>query len=338
MAVNDTTTQTLTHPSARARHGRSKTSPNARRYRRDPAAVVSLRGRRGDGLPARPGSHAKSSNRRCAPTSSTRCTRCGWPPGRLRATLRSFGQVIPPRRTREQLAGELQVARPACSARPATARCSPGTCRTSLRTDPGRAADRPGPGPRAGPLRAPPRRRPRRSCSRPSTRPAMPRLLAELDQLTAGPPRGPQAADPGRARSCRPPVAAGLPAGAISGCAAPGTHQPGHDRDVALHQARKSARRARYAGRGRRPRRSGKQARRFAKQMKKVQSVLGDHQDAVLGPPGRPGPRASARTWPARTRSPTASCTSTNATAPSACKREPERSWRHASRPSTAAG
>jgi CHAD domain-containing protein len=50
---------------------------------------------------------------------------------------------------------------------------------------------------------------------------------------------------------------------------------------VALHQARKSARRARYAAEAARPA-IGRPARRFARQMKKVQSVLGEHQDAVI--------------------------------------------------------
>jgi CHAD domain-containing protein len=55
----------------------------------------------------------------------------------------------------------------------------------------------------------------------------------------------------------------------------------GPPRDVALHQARKAARRARYASEAVAPA-IGTKARRFAKQMKKVQSVLGEHQDAVI--------------------------------------------------------
>jgi CHAD domain-containing protein len=51
--------------------------------------------------------------------------------------------------------------------------------------------------------------------------------------------------------------------------------------DAALHEARKAAKRARYAAEAVAPA-FGKQARRFAKRMKKVQSVLGDHQDAVI--------------------------------------------------------
>jgi len=55
----------------------------------------------------------------------------------------------------------------------------------------------------------------------------------------------------------------------------------GQSADTALHEARKAAKRARYAGEAMTPA-IGKEARRFAKQMKKVQSVLGDHQDAVI--------------------------------------------------------
>jgi len=54
----------------------------------------------------------------------------------------------------------------------------------------------------------------------------------------------------------------------------------GAGRDVALHEARKAAKRARYAADAAEPV-VGQRARRFAKRMKAVQSVLGDHQDAV---------------------------------------------------------
>ena len=54
----------------------------------------------------------------------------------------------------------------------------------------------------------------------------------------------------------------------------------GATRDVALHEARKAAKRARYAAEAVEPV-FGKKAQRFAKRMKAVQSVLGDHQDAV---------------------------------------------------------
>ena len=50
--------------------------------------------------------------------------------------------------------------------------------------------------------------------------------------------------------------------------------------DVALHETRKAAKRARYAAEAAQPV-SGKRARRYVKRMKAVQSVLGDHQDSV---------------------------------------------------------
>ncbi|MDQ0796392.1 CYTH and CHAD domain-containing protein [Streptomyces sp. B1I3] len=56
---------------------------------------------------------------------------------------------------------------------------------------------------------------------------------------------------------------------------------PGHDRDVATHEARKAAKRARYAAEAAGPA-LGKPAKKFAKRMKAVQSVLGDHQDSVV--------------------------------------------------------
>ena len=57
--------------------------------------------------------------------------------------------------------------------------------------------------------------------------------------------------------------------------------RPGPDADAAYHEARKAAKRARYAGEAVSPA-FGQAARRFTKQMKRVQTVLGDHQDAVV--------------------------------------------------------
>ncbi|MFJ2151244.1 CHAD domain-containing protein [Streptomyces microflavus] len=58
-------------------------------------------------------------------------------------------------------------------------------------------------------------------------------------------------------------------------------HPPGPERDAAMHEARKAAKRARYAGEAARPA-LGKPAKRFAKRVKAVQTVLGDHQDSVV--------------------------------------------------------
>jgi len=55
----------------------------------------------------------------------------------------------------------------------------------------------------------------------------------------------------------------------------------GQVRDEALHRARKAARRARYASEAMTAA-VGKEARRFTSRMKEIQSVLGEHQDAVI--------------------------------------------------------
>lgn len=56
---------------------------------------------------------------------------------------------------------------------------------------------------------------------------------------------------------------------------------PGHDKDLALHEARKAAKRARYTADVLVPI-AGKKAKRFSKRMTKIQTVLGDHQDLVI--------------------------------------------------------
>ncbi|MET9497291.1 CYTH and CHAD domain-containing protein [Streptomyces sp. NPDC006552] len=104
-------------------------------------------------------------------------------------------------------------------------------------------------------------------------------LLEALDALLAAPPLLP---------------AAGRPAAAALAKAARKDHArlaarieralaiaPGTERDHALHDARKAAKRARYAGETAVPA-VGKKAAKFAKRVKKVQSLLGDHQDSVV--------------------------------------------------------
>ncbi|MGW0559778.1 CYTH and CHAD domain-containing protein [Streptomyces sp. NPDC003016] len=56
---------------------------------------------------------------------------------------------------------------------------------------------------------------------------------------------------------------------------------PGEDRDLALHNARKAAKRTRYAADAAAPA-LGKPAKRFAKRVKAAQSLLGDHHDSVV--------------------------------------------------------
>ncbi|MDX3687516.1 CYTH and CHAD domain-containing protein [Streptomyces sp. AK04-4c] len=104
-------------------------------------------------------------------------------------------------------------------------------------------------------------------------------LLDSLDALLADPPLIPAAA--------RPPEDA-LPRAVLKDYERLATrighaleHDPGEERDVAMHEARKAAKRVRYAAEAARPA-LGKPAKKFAKRMKSVQSVLGDHQDSVV--------------------------------------------------------
>jgi CHAD domain-containing protein len=106
------------------------------------------------------------------------------------------------------------------------------------------------------------------------------RLLAELADLVASPPLAVKAARDARdvlpkmvAHSQRRVRRRMLTARQAAG--------PGGERDRALHEARKAAKRARYAAEavapviGRRPRKS-------AKALEKLQSTLGEHHDSVI--------------------------------------------------------
>src|SRR6266566_3817676 len=150
---------------------------------------------------------------------------------RLRATLRSFGQVIP-RSDTERLAGELKWLGGLLGAA-RDGEVLGGHLRESLRSVPVELL--------IGPVQArvqghfaPLRAAAHAELLEGLDSPRYAALLAELDRLTLGPLSGPKASAP-----------------------------------------------ARYAAEAARPA-AGRKARRFARQMKKVQSVLGDHQDAVL--------------------------------------------------------
>jgi CHAD domain-containing protein len=104
-------------------------------------------------------------------------------------------------------------------------------------------------------------------------------LLDDLDGLLASPPLTAEAARP---------AAEVLPAAArrarrqLNRRMRRAWHTaPGQARSQALHEARKAARRARYAAEAMAPAIGGKAA-RFARRMKRVQSVLGEHQDSVI--------------------------------------------------------
>ncbi|MFE7367433.1 CYTH and CHAD domain-containing protein [Streptomyces anulatus] len=104
-------------------------------------------------------------------------------------------------------------------------------------------------------------------------------LLDALDALSADPPLRPAAGrSPGKA----------LPLAVLKDYERLATRvghalgqPPGPERDAALHEARKAAKRARYAGEAARPA-LGKPAKRFTRRVKAVQTVLGDHQDSVV--------------------------------------------------------
>jgi|HubBroStandDraft_6_1064221.scaffolds.fasta_scaffold156067_2 CHAD domain-containing protein len=195
---------------------------------------------------------------------------------RLRATLRSFGQVIP-RSDTERLAAELKWFGGLLGA----ARDSevlPAHLQASLRLVPVELL--------IGPVQARVQGHfaPVRAAARAGLLEALDSaryaaLLTELDRLAAGPLPGPQADDP--ARDVLPAAVRRAYRQADQRMRRARHTSPGQGRDVALHEARKSARRARYAAEAASPP-IGKKARRFAKRMKKVQSVLGDHQDTVI--------------------------------------------------------
>jgi CHAD domain-containing protein len=195
---------------------------------------------------------------------------------RLRATLRSFGRVVPRAET-AHLAAELKWLGQLLG----TARDDevlPAQLRASLRPVPVELV--------IGPVQARLQGHfaPRRAAGHAEVTEALgsPRyaaLLAELNLLTAGPLSGPKASAP--ARDVLPKAVRKAYRQADRRMRRARHTPSGPARDVALHQARKSARRARYAAEAAAPV-AGKPAGRFAKQMKKVQSALGEHQDAVL--------------------------------------------------------
>jgi inorganic triphosphatase YgiF len=104
-------------------------------------------------------------------------------------------------------------------------------------------------------------------------------LLDQLDQLTDEPPRTDLAH---RAADDTLPAAVRKAYVTTSRRMKQAQHAPaGEQRDLALHRARKAAKRARYAAEAVGPA-VGRQASAFARQMNRMQSVLGDHQDAII--------------------------------------------------------
>jgi CHAD domain-containing protein len=195
---------------------------------------------------------------------------------RLRAALRSFRQVIP-RADSDHLATELQWLGQTLG-RARDDEVLAAHLRDSLRTVPPELL--------IGPVQARVQGHfaPRRAASRAVLLEALdsPRyaaLMAELDRLTLEPPRGPQAAAP--AREVLPAAVRRAYRQANRRMRRARHTAASPERDATLHEARKSARRARYAAEAAVPA-AGQPARRFAKQMKQVQSVIGAHHDTVV--------------------------------------------------------
>jgi CHAD domain-containing protein len=195
---------------------------------------------------------------------------------RLRATLRSFGTVVP-RPDTERVAEDLTwVGELLGAAR--DGEVLPAHLQASLRPLPVELLIGPVPARIQGYF-APRRAAARAELLEAFGSPRYLRLRAELDLLAAGPLTGPQAAAP--ARDVLPAAVRRAYRQAARRMRRARHTPPGPARDGAWHEARKSARRARYAAEAA-SLAAGARARRFARQMKKVQSVLGDHQDTVL--------------------------------------------------------
>ncbi|MFH8774924.1 CHAD domain-containing protein [Streptomyces sp. NPDC017958] len=104
-------------------------------------------------------------------------------------------------------------------------------------------------------------------------------LLDTLDAVLADPPLGKKAAGKPEkviAEAVRKDLAK------VSRLVTAALDQPpGEERDIAVHEARKKAKRTRYAGEAAIPA-LGRPARSLAKSMKSLTSLLGEHQDSVM--------------------------------------------------------
>ncbi|UWE08444.1 CYTH and CHAD domain-containing protein [Actinacidiphila bryophytorum] len=104
-------------------------------------------------------------------------------------------------------------------------------------------------------------------------------LLDALEALTAAPPYRKAARKPA-AEAAAATVERDL-ARLRRGTEAALALEPGPDKDVALHEARKAAKRARYSGEAVQPV-LGARAKAHTGRMKSLQQLLGEHQDSVL--------------------------------------------------------
>lgn len=105
------------------------------------------------------------------------------------------------------------------------------------------------------------------------------RLLSSLEELTSSPPLTPRAQAP--ARDVVPRLLERDRKRLRSAAAEVERASSPTERDLALHEARKKAKRLRYAAESAAPL-FGKRAKRLAASAKNVQDALGEHQDAVV--------------------------------------------------------
>lgn len=195
---------------------------------------------------------------------------------RLRSTLQSFGQVIPRSQTAELIAELKWLGAVLGEARDAEVLA--GRLTRNLRDTPPELV--------IGPVLARVQRHfaPVHAAAREAALAALDSeryfaLLDSLDELLGSPPLADASARP--AASVLPAEVRRAYRRTAKRLRGAQRTRPGHDADVAYHEARKAAKRARYAGEAVSPA-FGKPARRFTKQMKRVQTVLGDHQDAIV--------------------------------------------------------
>jgi len=195
---------------------------------------------------------------------------------RLRSTLQTFGEVIPRSGTGEIVAELKWLGGVLGEARDAEVLASRLT--RNVRTVPAEVV--------LGPVQARVQRHfaPIQATARTNVLAALDSaryfgLRDALDELLADPPLSADAARP--AGRILPGAARRTYRRTRRRMRRAGHTPPGGPRELAYHEARKAAKRARHAGEAISPA-LGKRARRFTKQMKKVQSVLGDHQDAVV--------------------------------------------------------
>ena len=107
-------------------------------------------------------------------------------------------------------------------------------------------------------------------------------LHNKIDALLAHPPMSPAADRPGRREL--PKSAARAYRRMASRMRYASSQPAGEQRDIALHEMRKAAKRLRYATEAAKPV-LGKPAKRLQRQLKKVQELLGAHQDTAVSRP-----------------------------------------------------